>query len=216
MGTTTDIMINGDTINMEMDVNIKGELNVLGNLVAVEAEIMRHPWTLRQHEVGRCQSQASPQRCHSPALVCMVSIAAILTQDAAVLIRATTRTGAPTARRSGPASQFFGGIHGDLHTGRSLDDRHDPAGPDDLLLVGFAGHEAISQLFAFELDLLAENQTTIPFDQLLGQKMTVNLTLPESRATKRHFSGICAGSPRGAGQHLHLATVPRSCPSSGC
>ena len=39
MGTTTDVNINGDTINMEMNVSIKGELNVLGNLVAIEAEI---------------------------------------------------------------------------------------------------------------------------------------------------------------------------------
>jgi type VI secretion system secreted protein VgrG len=67
-----------------------------------------------------------------------------------------------------------------------------PLGPDDLLLVGFAGNEAISQLFSFQLDLVAENQTPIPFEQLLGQKMTVNLTLPESPSTKRHFSGICS------------------------
>ena len=67
-----------------------------------------------------------------------------------------------------------------------------PLGPDDLLLVGFAGHEAVSQLFSFQLELVAENQTPIPFEQLLGQKMTVNLTLPESPSTKRHFSGICS------------------------
>jgi type VI secretion system secreted protein VgrG len=66
-----------------------------------------------------------------------------------------------------------------------------PLGPDALLLVGFAGHEAISQLFSFQLDLLAEKQTDIPFEQILGQKMTINLTLPESPSTKRHFSGIC-------------------------
>jgi type VI secretion system secreted protein VgrG len=66
-----------------------------------------------------------------------------------------------------------------------------PLGPDDLLLVGFAGNEAISRLFSFQLDLVAENQTTIPFEQLLGQKMTIHLTLPESPSTKRHFSGIC-------------------------
>jgi type VI secretion system secreted protein VgrG len=54
-----------------------------------------------------------------------------------------------------------------------------PLGLDDLLLVGFAGHEAISQLFSFQLDLVAENQTVIPFEQLLGQKMTINLSLPE-------------------------------------
>ena len=66
-----------------------------------------------------------------------------------------------------------------------------PLGPDDLLLVGFAGHEAISQLFSFQVDLVAENQTVIPFEQLLGQKMTINLTLPEAPSKKRHFSGIC-------------------------
>ena len=33
---------------------------------------------------------------------------------------------------------------------------------DDLLLVGFSGHEAISQLFEFRLDFLAENDTAIP------------------------------------------------------
>jgi type VI secretion system secreted protein VgrG len=66
-----------------------------------------------------------------------------------------------------------------------------PLGPDDLLLVGFAGNEAISRLFSFQLDLVAENQTTIPFEQLLGQKMTIHLTLRDSPPTKRHFSGIC-------------------------
>src|SRR4029077_781821 len=53
---------------------------------------------------------------------------------------------------------------------------------------GFNGHEGISQLFRFELDLLAENTTTIAFDQLLGQTVTVDLELPGGK--KRHFSGI--------------------------
>ena len=66
-----------------------------------------------------------------------------------------------------------------------------PLGRDDLLLIGFAGHEAISQLFSFQLDLIAENKTVIPFEQLLGQKMTINLTLPEAPTIKRHFSGVC-------------------------
>jgi hypothetical protein len=33
-----------------------------------------------------------------------------------------------------------------------------PLGPDKLLLVGFSGHEGLSQLFTFHLDVLAEGQ----------------------------------------------------------
>src|SRR4051794_18025648 len=64
-----------------------------------------------------------------------------------------------------------------------------PLGQDDLLLVGFEGHEAISQLFDFHLDLIAENATPIAFEKLLGQKVTIHLTLISGK--KRHFSGIC-------------------------
>src|SRR5262249_27038998 len=66
-----------------------------------------------------------------------------------------------------------------------------PLGRDDLLLVGFAGQEAISQLFSFQLDLLAENTREIPFENLLGQKVTVNLLLPGPGGKRRYFSGIC-------------------------
>src|SRR4051812_47987997 len=46
-----------------------------------------------------------------------------------------------------------------------------PLGEDVLLLVGFRGQEAISHLFEFQLELLAENETKIPFEDLLGQKV---------------------------------------------
>jgi type VI secretion system secreted protein VgrG len=65
---------------------------------------------------------------------------------------------------------------------------HTPLAPDKLLLVGFTGQEALSQLFTFQLDLLAENKDDIPFDQLLGQPMTVDLELPGHK--KRYFHGI--------------------------
>jgi type VI secretion system secreted protein VgrG len=71
-----------------------------------------------------------------------------------------------------------------------------PLGPDDLLLVGFHGREAISQLFGFELDLLAENSTDIPFDKLLGKKVTVHLSLFDGG--NRPFSGICQEISEGA------------------
>ena len=50
---------------------------------------------------------------------------------------------------------------------------------DDLLLVGFRGNEAISHLFEFQLELLAENAVEIPFEKLLGQKVNVELDLAD-------------------------------------
>jgi type VI secretion system secreted protein VgrG len=70
-----------------------------------------------------------------------------------------------------------------------------PLNADDLLLVGFHGREAISRLFEFELDLVAENETDVPFESLLGKKMTVHLALLDGG--KRHFSGICKGISEG-------------------
>ena len=39
-----------------------------------------------------------------------------------------------------------------------------PLGPDVLLLVGFTGYEGISQLFSFELELAAEDQSKVVFE----------------------------------------------------
>src|SRR5436190_11581373 len=63
-----------------------------------------------------------------------------------------------------------------------------PLGPDTLLLRGFSGSEAVSQLFHFQLDLLAENGKAIPFDKLLGQTVVVSLLVDAGK--KRYFSGI--------------------------
>jgi type VI secretion system secreted protein VgrG len=65
-----------------------------------------------------------------------------------------------------------------------------PLGPDKLLLVDFNGSEAISRLFQFNLVLLAENTTTIVFDQVIGQPILVEIGLPGGK--KRHFHGICS------------------------
>ncbi|HEY0007067.1 MAG TPA: contractile injection system protein, VgrG/Pvc8 family, partial [Pyrinomonadaceae bacterium] len=64
-----------------------------------------------------------------------------------------------------------------------------PLGDDVLLLVGFKGQEAISQLFRFELELIAENEQKIAFDKLLGQNITVSLASVNEQT--RYFSGIC-------------------------
>ena len=67
---------------------------------------------------------------------------------------------------------------------------------DDLLIVGFGGHEAISQLFDFRLDFLAENEAVIRFEALLGQAVSVHLRLVDGRV--RHFSGICKSVSEGS------------------
>src|SRR4051812_37997436 len=78
-----------------------------------------------------------------------------------------------------------------------------PLGKDDLLLAGFEGHEAISELFEFRLDLLAENETKIPFEKLLGQKITIHLALQDGRP--RHFSGICSRFGQGTRDNTFTA-----------
>src|SRR6267142_1665491 len=64
-----------------------------------------------------------------------------------------------------------------------------PLGKDVLLLIGLNGHEAISQLFSFHLDLLAEDGGKVKFEKLLGLPVTIKLTLPEEK--ERYFNGIC-------------------------
>ena len=85
-----------------------------------------------------------------------------------------------------------------------------PLGKDILLLVGFNGTEAMSQLFHFQLDVLAENKTDVPFDKLLGQKVSAALTLPDDK-TQRYFSGICRARHPGRTRHLSPPTGWRSC-----
>ncbi len=63
-----------------------------------------------------------------------------------------------------------------------------PLGPDVLLLRAFTGHEALSQLFLFQLDLVSEN-LDIDLNALLGQQVTVGITLTDGR-TRRFFNGI--------------------------
>src|SRR5215211_1631305 len=86
-----------------------------------------------------------------------------------------------------------------------------PLGPDALLLVGLSGHEAISRLFQFRLDTLAENDTAVPFEQLLGQKVTIELGTPDQEV--RYLSGICCRVGQGGRDQTftayHLEVVPQ-------
>ena len=63
-----------------------------------------------------------------------------------------------------------------------------PLGPDALLLAGLQGQEGISQLFHFELKTGWPDQSKLlPFDQLLGKKVTVEIAHGMNR---RYFNGI--------------------------
>lgn len=70
-----------------------------------------------------------------------------------------------------------------------------PLGKDAVLLVGLTGQEALSRLFSFQLDLLAPLDKNVAFDQLLGQPISVELTLLGGK--KRHFHGICCRISQG-------------------
>src|SRR5437016_1168588 len=62
-----------------------------------------------------------------------------------------------------------------------------PLGKDALLVRKFRGREAISELFQFEFDLVAEIQTEVSFDALLGQKVTLEI---DRESGKRYINGI--------------------------
>jgi type VI secretion system secreted protein VgrG len=62
-----------------------------------------------------------------------------------------------------------------------------PLGKDVLLLAGFTGHEAISRLFSFHLDLLSE-QGPIDFTQIIGKNVSISVT--QSDNTARYFNGM--------------------------
>jgi type VI secretion system secreted protein VgrG len=64
-----------------------------------------------------------------------------------------------------------------------------------LLIAGLEGREALSELFHFELDLLAENRREIAFDKVVGQNAVVSLALGAGRF--RYFSGIVSQLSQG-------------------
>lgn len=86
------------------------------------------------------------------------------------------------------------------------------AGALPLRLVGFKGQEGLSQLFLFQLTMTAPSGTDIPFDKLLGQKVSV--TVEQPGAKPRIFHGICkrmsqAGSEAGGRTTYRMDVVPQ-------
>ncbi len=71
-----------------------------------------------------------------------------------------------------------------------------PLGKDALLLLGFKGHEEISDPFRFELDMISENHN-ISFESIVGKNITVSIVLADG--SKRFFNGIVANFSQGRG-----------------
>ncbi|MEX3637374.1 type VI secretion system tip protein TssI/VgrG [Paraburkholderia sp. BR14320] len=62
-----------------------------------------------------------------------------------------------------------------------------PFGADVLLLDGFGGHEAISELFSFDLRMRSTNKA-LDSDEIVGKNLTV--TLKDQSGVARYFNGI--------------------------
>jgi type VI secretion system secreted protein VgrG len=66
-----------------------------------------------------------------------------------------------------------------------------PLPEDSLLLTQVHGREALCELFHFNLSAVAELGTSVPFEQLLGKKITVRIETIAESGNYRYINGIC-------------------------
>jgi type VI secretion system secreted protein VgrG len=71
-----------------------------------------------------------------------------------------------------------------------------PLGKDVLLLQSLSGYEEISRLFSFELELLAPDNDSISFKNMVGQNVTLTIQLPNG--TPRYINGYVSRFAQGA------------------
>lgn len=86
-----------------------------------------------------------------------------------------------------------------------------PLGKDVLLLQELTGYEGISRLFIYELDLLAYDNDSINFEDIVGQKVSIAIYLPDG--TPRYISGYVSRFTQGETDdrlftHYHAQVVP--------
>jgi type VI secretion system secreted protein VgrG len=86
-----------------------------------------------------------------------------------------------------------------------------PLGKDVLLLQEIIGIEGISSLFSYELNLLAYENDSIVFKDIVGQKVTITLNLPDG--TPRYINGYVSRFTQGGTDarlftHYHAQVVP--------
>ena len=84
-----------------------------------------------------------------------------------------------------------------------------PLGEDVLLLQGFTGHEGISRLFSFHLDLLSAKEN-IAFKDIVGQKVTIRIALADGK--QRYINGFVSRFAQSGsapdGTHYQMEVVP--------
>jgi type VI secretion system secreted protein VgrG len=68
-------------------------------------------------------------------------------------------------------------------------------GRDVLFLRGLSGTDPLSGLFRFDLDMVAENDRAIPFEDVVGEPATVTLALPGGG--RRYFNGVISRCSQG-------------------
>ncbi len=71
-----------------------------------------------------------------------------------------------------------------------------PLGTDVLLLQSVTGHEGISRLFNFQLELLAYNNDALTFNSIVGQNVTITIQLPDG--SPRYINGYVSRFAQGA------------------
>ena len=70
-----------------------------------------------------------------------------------------------------------------------------PLGKDVLLLQQLNGYEGVSRLFSYELDLLAYDNDSISFKDIVGQKVSITIRLPKGKA--RYINGYVSRFTQG-------------------
>jgi len=84
-----------------------------------------------------------------------------------------------------------------------------PLGEDVLLLQSFAGREAISRPFHFELELLSANRS-VAFDAIIAKNVTLRIRLADD--SERYINGYVSNFRQGAVDsrfaHYHMTVVP--------
>lgn len=79
-----------------------------------------------------------------------------------------------------------------------------PLGLDELLLTGFRGKEGLSNLFAFELDMISKKHD-IAFKDIIGKNVSVSIMLADGN--KRYFSGLISGFSQDNGDNTSNHTL---------
>jgi type VI secretion system secreted protein VgrG len=74
-----------------------------------------------------------------------------------------------------------------------------PLGVDAVLLEAVRGHEQLSGLFEYHLDLLLPGDLPLPFENLIGQPVTVEIRNDNRSEIIRFIHGIVAGVEEGPG-----------------